>query len=385
MIRLTPSRLNLKINISSETELLWCLCANAIGCGILFSDNGFTAETSSETIDRLIRFFKKLGLSVEGTGLPAVRLNASAYGNLFSAAELCGFLHYAVVILSLTRGRSEIRDLKLLSQKERDSIFRLLGLLKSLGADASVSPSAGGSIKIKGRQVFGGGRLSAGGDKAVFSALLLASLRCEGGLSLTGISGAENIFPLADSRMLAMLGVTKAELSSENKNIILIGMSGAGKTHIGRKLSEQLNMPFFDTDEEFEAEETKKISDVFANEGEEYFRKRESEIINRLALKNGIIISTGGGAVLKRENLDVLKESGIIIYIERDISVIAKTVAGDDRPLFKNGKKAIYELFEKREAMYLSSADFNVKNNDVPEKAVSEIMDIYEKITKRGF
>ena len=98
------------------------------------------------------------------------------------------------------------------------------------------------------------------------------------------------------------------------KNIVLIGMPACGKSTIGYWLSKKINYPFVDVDRYLEEKENRIISDIFSNEGEEYFRELETKYLKELSEKEGIIISTGGGAVKNKENIDILKENGIIVF-----------------------------------------------------------------------
>ena len=163
------------------------------------------------------------------------------------------------------------------------------------------------------------------------------------------------------------------------KNIVLTGMSGAGKSYIGKAVADKLGLDYFDSDEEFEKEENANISDFFIKNREEYFRKRESDIIKRLSRKSSSVISTGGGSVLKEENVSNLKSNGIVFYLERDIDVILDTVDKEGRPLLKGGKNAIRKLFRQRKSIYENSADYKISNNDSPEETIEKICKIYEE------
>jgi len=91
------------------------------------------------------------------------------------------------------------------------------------------------------------------------------------------------------------------------------------------------------------------------------------------------VISTGGGAILKEENISNLKENGIIFYLKRDIETIVNTVDGSERPLFKGGKTAVSKLFKERKAIYEKTADYTVSNNGTPDETIEIICEIYKK------
>ena len=170
-----------------------------------------------------------------------------------------------------------------------------------------------------------------------------------------------------------------------NKNIVLIGMSGAGKTIISKLLAKELSLKYYDTDAEIENDEVRSISKIFEEDGEDYFRIKETEKIKELSKNNGCIISTGGGVILKNENVEFLKENGIVFYIKRDIDLIINTASFQNRPLFKIGKEYIADLFNKRKALYENYADYIIGNNQEIEDAVNKIIRIYEEVSKRKF
>ena len=117
--------------------------------------------------------------------------------------------------------------------------------------------------------------------------------------------------------------------------IILIGMMGSGKSTISKILSEKLNLPLFDTDEIFEQQTNCKITDFFKNNGEEKFRKIESEILKETAKQDNCIISTGGGIILKENNRDILfKDDILTIYLKATSETIYQRIKNDKtRPL----------------------------------------------------
>jgi len=156
-------------------------------------------------------------------------------------------------------------------------------------------------------------------------------------------------------------------------NIVLIGLMGAGKTSIGKRLAAILNMPFTDSDENIE-KRYGSINDLF-KAGEEYFRDIESKMIQSMAAMDGVIMSTGGGVVLRPENMEALKEKGVIFYIKRPVKEILKSVETDIRPLLKNNPEALYKISEEREHLYHKYSDYIIDGTDV-EKAVKTICSI---------
>ena len=146
------------------------------------------------------------------------------------------------------------------------------------------------------------------------------------------------------------------------KNIVLIGMPGCGKSTIGYRISQKINYSFFDADKYLEEKENRIISDIFSKEGEEYFRKLETKYLEDLSKKEQIIISTGGGAVKKKENIDILKQNGIIIFLDRTIEDISKE-NHENRPLLQNIEN-LWKLYDERINLYRKYADIIIKNDD---------------------
>lgn len=163
------------------------------------------------------------------------------------------------------------------------------------------------------------------------------------------------------------------KLAKDSKNIVLIGMPSSGKSSIGKILAKELNREFIDTDLIIEQKENKTIPDIFAESGEEYFRKVEKSVLREKGKLSRTIISTGGGIVKNEENYFPLKQNGVIVYIKRDIDKLIS----DNRPLSKD-KESIKRLFEERKDSYNQFADFTVENNGDINFAVKKVIELYE-------
>ncbi|MBO4941166.1 MAG: shikimate kinase [Clostridia bacterium] len=161
------------------------------------------------------------------------------------------------------------------------------------------------------------------------------------------------------------------------KNIILIGMPGSGKTSIGKKLAMALGKEFFDSDAVFEESKNIKITDFFASYGESSFRNEETKILTELCKKKAAIISTGGGIVERNENKDILKQGGTVIFINRPVELIAGDIDSSNRPLLKNGKERLFELYKRRIEKYKDFCDIEIENtadlNSAVEKIINEV------------
>lgn len=159
-------------------------------------------------------------------------------------------------------------------------------------------------------------------------------------------------------------------------NIVLIGLTGCGKTTIGSKLSQELHMNYVDVDEDIELHYGP-IKSLFEN-GEEYFRNIESQRVESLSKQNNTIISTGGGVVLRASNMKTLKSTGIIFFLERPIEEIILTIDTTNRPLLKNGTEALYQLYIVRESLYRNYSDYVIQISNI-DQATSTIASFWKK------
>lgn len=163
------------------------------------------------------------------------------------------------------------------------------------------------------------------------------------------------------------------DIFKEKQNLVLVGMPSCGKTTFGKILSAELNKSFIDTDEEIIKRSGMPISEIFEKFGEKYFRDLESEVINDLSAYQGMVIATGGGAILREENVNALKQNGKIIFIDRPLSMLITT---DDRPLSKS-RELLEKRYNERYGIYSSVCDVKIK-------ADGEINDT-AKLIKEGF
>ncbi|AZR74179.1 hypothetical protein BBF96_12700 [Anoxybacter fermentans] len=149
----------------------------------------------------------------------------------------------------------------------------------------------------------------------------------------------------------------------EDKNIVLIGMMGSGKTTVGKMLAKEMSLNFVDTDKELEEKIGRSISEIFATDGEDEFRRLEEEIVKQVAERGGQVIATGGGVVLKPENIKVLRKKGIIIFLYTAPQVLIKRLKDDDsRPLIKcsDPERRLKELLRIRLPLYRKAAQIEV-------------------------
>lgn len=166
-------------------------------------------------------------------------------------------------------------------------------------------------------------------------------------------------------------------------HLILVGFMGAGKTRVGEALAARLRMPFIDTDERVEERAGMSVPEIFAERGEESFRAQESSVISGLSEDEPSVVSCGGGAVLRKGNLDALRRLGSVFYLKVAPREALRRVGGDaGRPLLagENGRlERVEGLMEEREPFYLEAADHVVETGD---RGIDEIAEEIERLWK---
>lgn len=170
--------------------------------------------------------------------------------------------------------------------------------------------------------------------------------------------------------------MTDSLVKEHNNNIFLIGLMGAGKTTIGKLLAQRLEQPFLDADQVLEDRCGVKISTIFDLEGEEGFRDRETDILRDQTQQKNIILATGGGAVIRAENRQLLSDNGIVVYLRVSPSLLAQRMKNDQhRPLLHQGKPmytVLKDLHEKRHPLYEEIADITINSTRHPPKRIME-------------
>ena len=162
------------------------------------------------------------------------------------------------------------------------------------------------------------------------------------------------------------------------KNIVLIGMPGCGKTAVGRILAQLLDLPLVDTDELVEQAAGATIPEIFAAEGERAFRDRETAAARQAAGLEGTVIATGGGMVLRPENMEALGATGVIFFRDRALEAII----GEDhsgRPLVGSQPDKLKKLYTERIELYRKYAQYTISNTDTAQAAAEQIAALYEQ------
>lgn len=164
-------------------------------------------------------------------------------------------------------------------------------------------------------------------------------------------------------------------MGNSDRNIVLIGMTGCGKTTIGEIVADKLKYKVIDMDQYIQEISGKSIKELF-EVGEEHFRTWESKACELLSKKNRTIISTGGGVIKKSNNMSLFKDNSIIIFIDRHVEDIIKDIDVEKRPLLANGKEVLYKLKDERYELYKKYCDYRVENVGSIDVVVDKIIDI---------
>ncbi len=167
-----------------------------------------------------------------------------------------------------------------------------------------------------------------------------------------------------------------------SKNILLIGFMGSGKTAISKCLQRKYRRNIIDIDEEIVKREKRTIPEIFERDGEAYFRDTETTILGELEARTNLVVSCGGGAVLREENVEIMKRSGIVVYLVATPETVYERVKDcKSRPLLKenNNVEFITRLMEKRRSNYESAADIVIQTDD---KSIEQIC---EELMKKLF
>jgi len=197
---------------------------------------------------------------------------------------------------------------------------------------------------------------------------------CCGGLSmLVGqAKAAAELFSGHEIREARVKEVIR-QLCCQMENLVLIGMPGCGKSTIGRQLAASLGRSFVDSDEIIEQRAGMTIPELFETEGEEGFRLREEAVLQDFGRRSALVLSTGGGCVTRPANEQSLRQNGILVFVERELSLLER----EGRPLSQG--VSLEALYAKRLPLYRSFADVSVKNDAPPEQVAARIWEaVYE-------
>jgi len=166
-------------------------------------------------------------------------------------------------------------------------------------------------------------------------------------------------------------------IADDKRNVYLVGLMGAGKTTIAKVLARRLAYHFVDSDHEIESRTGVRLPTIFEIEGEEGFRRREAQVIADLARTHGCVVATGGGAVLRPDNRENLRASGLVVYLNVPLQTLCERTRHDkNRPLLQvsDPLRKLTELYEQRDPLYRSIADLVVSGGRISAQAVLQLL-----------
>ncbi len=191
-------------------------------------------------------------------------------------------------------------------------------------------------------------------------------------LNRTSIGALGDIMAKSAGKGVAKTTIGRLKDGLAERPIVLVGMMGAGKTTVGRRLAARLGLPFTDSDSEIETAAGMTIPEIFSTRGEDEFRAGEARVIARLMREEGGVIATGGGAFINGETRSLIKRSGISVWIKAEFDILfARVSKRPTRPLLQttDPKQTLRDLIEKRYPVY-GQADITIISRDVPHDVV---------------
>lgn len=202
-------------------------------------------------------------------------------------------------------------------------------------------------------------------------------LKCAGGLYMLVSQAVKSIEYFLDKKIdSSVIDKTYNDILKQKENIVLVGMPSCGKSTIGTQISEELNRSLFDTDKIIVNRIGMPIKDYFEKFGEKEFRKIETEVVKEVSKINSVVISTGGGVVLSEENMNALRQNGLIVYINRSLEFLKPT---SSRPL-SHDIDSLKKVYEERKDIYKSVSDVEIKNDyDDFSLASAELLNIFSE------
>lgn len=165
------------------------------------------------------------------------------------------------------------------------------------------------------------------------------------------------------------------------KNIILIGMMGCGKSTVGALLAQPLGRELVDTDALIEQRQGRSIPDIFSRDGEAYFRALELALCRELSGQQGLVIACGGGLPLQDEAMTALKENGLVFWLDRDPGQTYDGLDVSGRPLAQGGREDFLQRYEQRSPIYRRWADYIIPCGDGPQGAAERVSTIYREVS----
>ncbi|HEY4663010.1 MAG TPA: shikimate kinase [Candidatus Humimicrobiaceae bacterium] len=172
--------------------------------------------------------------------------------------------------------------------------------------------------------------------------------------------------------------MNKSNVNMDFRNISLIGFMGSGKSTIGKILAKKLGLLFIDLDRVIELDQEKEIRDIFKIYGEKYFRELETSVIKKIYRNKNCVFACGGGVVKRRENMDIIRENSLVVYLNVSIpDIIYRLKEVKDRPLIdvENKEETIEKMMKARDVLYRKYAHIIINNDDNSDRTADMILE----------
>ncbi len=282
------------------------------------------------------------------------------------------------VLAAFAKGTTVIRGIQSLRIKETERVAAVETELKKMGIRTESTPDT--------MTIYGGEPQAASvdtyGDHRMAMAFAVAGTKLAG-MEINDPDVVSKTFP-DFWEALAGIGVD-LEYEYGDPNIVLIGMRGGGKSTVAKLLSKKLDKRLADLDDMIEKQEGIKIPEIVEKHGWEYFRDRESEIVQKVATQQGLIISTGGGVINRPENIAALKQNGFLIFLSAPAKVLARRIEGTERPRLTEAASTLEEVeavLAERKKLYEAAADVTLDTEG--SSSDQEVEQVLQKLTQRN-
>lgn len=339
-------------------------------------------NVNPKTVQADIRFLKILedmgnditygenSITVKGNGVKAVSVDMQDCPD--QAQTLA-------VLAAFAKGTTTIKGVQSLRVKETERVIAVETELKKMGIRSDSTKDMlivhGGDPKPA--------RINTYGDHRMAMAFAVVASKLPG-IEINDPDVVSKTFPRF-WKSLALIGAP-FETVYENPNIVLIGMRGGGKTSVARSLSEKLSKEFVDVDDLIEEREGMKIAETVEKRGWEYFRDRESEVVEEIAKRKDIIISTGGGVIQRPENIAALKENGLLIFLNAPADILAERLDHDPgRPHLTDAtstREEVETILAERIRFYEAAADEIIQDVDITLE--QKVKEVFKRLERRG-
>ena len=163
------------------------------------------------------------------------------------------------------------------------------------------------------------------------------------------------------------------------KNLVLIGMMGCGKSTCARLVGELTGAEAVDTDHVIQQRTGMTVSRIFSEQGEDAFRKLETELCRELKERRDLVIACGGGLPMREESIDLLRETGLVVYLSRPVEEIYRPEKLRNRPLARGGREDFFRKFEQRDPIYRAKADFVVESEPVKADTAAKVLKVWQE------